>query len=68
MIAIAERLNLAERQGNRIMRFSPFNIFQTTDGWVAIGAATDAEQPSRDSDRQKERELKRVGHHPLPAR
>ena len=38
-----ERLNLAARQGNRIMRFSPFNTFQTTDGWVAIGAATDTE-------------------------
>jgi formyl-CoA transferase len=38
-----ERLNIAARQGNRIMRFSPFNTFQTTDGWVAIGAATDAE-------------------------
>jgi formyl-CoA transferase len=25
------------------MRFSPFNIFENTDGWVAIGAATDAE-------------------------
>ena len=38
-----ERLGVAARQGNRIMRFSPFNTFQTTDGWVAIGAATDAE-------------------------
>jgi len=38
-----ERLNIAARQGNRIMRFSPFNTFATTDGWVAIGAATDAE-------------------------
>lgn len=38
-----KRLNLAEQQGNRIMRFSPFNTFPTTDGWVAIGAATDAE-------------------------
>jgi formyl-CoA transferase len=38
-----ERLNLAARQGNRIMRFSPFNTFQTADGWVAIGAATDTE-------------------------
>jgi crotonobetainyl-CoA:carnitine CoA-transferase CaiB-like acyl-CoA transferase len=35
-----ERLNLAPRQGNRVMRFSPFNVFQTSDGWVAIGAAT----------------------------
>jgi crotonobetainyl-CoA:carnitine CoA-transferase CaiB-like acyl-CoA transferase len=38
-----ERLNLAARQGNRIMRFSPFNTFPTTDGWVAIGTATDTE-------------------------
>ena len=38
-----ERLNLAARQGNRIMRFSPFNIFRTRDGWVAIGAATHSE-------------------------
>jgi crotonobetainyl-CoA:carnitine CoA-transferase CaiB-like acyl-CoA transferase len=38
-----DRLNVAAKQGNRIMRFSPFNTFQTTDGWVAIGAATDAE-------------------------
>jgi formyl-CoA transferase len=38
-----ERLNLAPRQGNRIMRFSPFNIFQASDGWVAIGAATHSE-------------------------
>ena len=37
------QLDLAPRQGNRIMRFSPFNIFRATDGWVAIGAATHAE-------------------------
>lgn len=36
-------LNLASRQGNRIMRFSPFNVFEARDGWVAIGAATHAE-------------------------
>ena len=35
-----ERLGVAERQGNRIMRFSPFNTFRAKDGWVAIGAAT----------------------------
>lgn len=34
------RLGLQERQGNRIMRFSPFNVYQARDGWVAIGAAT----------------------------
>ena len=38
-----EQLDVAARQGNRIMRFSPFNTFPTTDGWVAIGAATDTE-------------------------
>lgn len=38
-----ERLELAPRQGNRIMRFSPFNIFRAKDGWVAIGAATHSE-------------------------
>jgi crotonobetainyl-CoA:carnitine CoA-transferase CaiB-like acyl-CoA transferase len=38
-----ERLNLAPRQGNRIMRFSPFNVYQASDGWVAIGAATHSE-------------------------
>lgn len=35
-----ERLGVAERQGNRILRFSPFNTFPAKDGWVAIGAAT----------------------------
>ena len=38
-----EGLNLAPRQGNRIMRFSPFNIFRASNGWVAIGAATHSE-------------------------
>ena len=37
------RLNVAPRQGNRIMRFSPFNTYLTSDGWVAIGAATHEE-------------------------
>ncbi len=36
-------LGLAPRQGNRIMRFSPFNVFRANDGWVAIGTATHAE-------------------------
>ncbi len=36
-------LGLARRQGNRIMRFSPFNTYRAADGWVAIGAATDQE-------------------------
>jgi CoA:oxalate CoA-transferase len=35
-----EALGLPFRQGNRIMRFSPFNTFPTRDGTVAIGAAT----------------------------
>jgi formyl-CoA transferase len=33
-----ERLGLAPRQGNRIMRFSPFNAYRARDGWVVIGA------------------------------
>mgnify|MGYP000122467483 CR=1 FL=1 len=35
-----ERLGIPQRQGNRIMRFSPFNVYETKDGWLAIGAAT----------------------------
>jgi formyl-CoA transferase len=38
-----ERLGLPVRQGNRIMRFSPFNTYRASDGWVAIGVATQAE-------------------------
>ncbi len=38
-----ERLGLQHQQGNRIMRFSPFNTYPTTDGWIAIGTATQAE-------------------------
>ena len=34
------QLDLATRQGNRIMRFSPFNTYAAKDGMVAIGAAT----------------------------
>jgi crotonobetainyl-CoA:carnitine CoA-transferase CaiB-like acyl-CoA transferase len=34
------RLGLNPQQGNRIMRFSPFNSYRTSDGWVVIGAAT----------------------------
>lgn len=33
-------LGLAPRQGNRIMRFSPFNTYAARDGWVAIGAVS----------------------------
>jgi formyl-CoA transferase len=35
-----EALGLAPRQGNRIMRFSPFNSYAARDGWVAIGAVS----------------------------
>lgn len=34
------RLGLAARQGNRIMRFSPFNAYRACDGWVAVGVVT----------------------------
>lgn len=34
------QLGLQPQQGNRIMRFSPFNAYRTSDGWVTIGAAT----------------------------
>ncbi|SOY42763.1 CaiB/BaiF CoA transferase family protein [Cupriavidus taiwanensis] len=33
-------LGLSFQQGNRIMRFSPFNAYQSADGWVTIGAAS----------------------------
>ncbi len=33
-------LGLSQRQGNRIMRFSPFNMYETRDGRVVLGAAT----------------------------
>ena len=38
-----DQLGIPQRQGNRIMRFSPFNVYKTTDGWIAIGAATDSD-------------------------
>ena len=37
------RLGLQFQQGNRIMRFSPFNAYRTSDGWITIGTATQAE-------------------------
>jgi len=37
------QLGLEHRQGNRIMRFSPFNSYRTKDGFIALGAATNAE-------------------------
>lgn len=36
-------LGLSARQGNRIMRFSPFNAYAAKDGWVTIGCATNEE-------------------------
>jgi len=38
-----QQLGLPLRQGNRIMRFSPFNTYPTADGAVAIGAANEAD-------------------------
>jgi crotonobetainyl-CoA:carnitine CoA-transferase CaiB-like acyl-CoA transferase len=38
-----EQLGLAPRQGNRIMRFSPFNSYSTRDGAIVVGAATNDE-------------------------
>lgn len=38
-----ERLGISQRQGNRIMRFSPFNSYQTLDGWVVLGTASDGD-------------------------
>jgi len=36
-------LGLSTRQGNRLPRLSPFNAYPAQDGWIAIGAASDAE-------------------------
>jgi crotonobetainyl-CoA:carnitine CoA-transferase CaiB-like acyl-CoA transferase len=41
-----EALGFAPRQGNRIVRFSPFNTYRARDGWVALGAATAEEWSS----------------------
>lgn len=38
-----EQLGLPFRQGNRMMRLSPFNTFSTSDGAVVIGALTEAD-------------------------
>ena len=38
-----EKLGLAARQGNRIMRFSPFNAYRASDGWVTLGVVTNAD-------------------------
>ncbi len=37
-----EALGLPERMGNRIMRLSPFNSYETKDGWLIIATGTDA--------------------------
>ncbi|MEM8975395.1 MAG: CoA transferase, partial [Pseudomonadota bacterium] len=37
-----DRLGLDYQQGNRVMRFSPFNTFPTQDGWIVIGCGTDS--------------------------
>jgi formyl-CoA transferase len=31
------------RPGNRIPRVSPFNVYRTADGWIAVGTATNRE-------------------------
>ncbi len=38
-----ETLGMPARQGNRIMRFSPFDTFATSDGALTIGVATQGE-------------------------
>ena len=38
-----QTLGWPTRQGNRIPRGSPFNVYPTADGWIAIGTASDAE-------------------------
>jgi len=35
-----DQLSIPQKQGNRIMRFSPFNVYETKDSWLAIGVAT----------------------------
>jgi formyl-CoA transferase len=35
-----DALGLDARQGNRILRFSPFNAYEATDGWVTLGCVT----------------------------
>ncbi len=35
-----EEMGLPMRQGSRIMRFSPINAYETTDGWIVAGAAS----------------------------
>ena len=35
-----DALGLAARQGNRIVRFSPFNAYAAKDGWITLGCVT----------------------------
>ena len=37
------RLGLPTRPGNRLPRGSPFNVYPTVDGWIAVGTASEAE-------------------------
>ncbi|MBT5498636.1 MAG: CoA transferase [Alphaproteobacteria bacterium] len=39
---IYDDLGMDFQQGNRIMRFSPFNAYPTQDGWLVIGIGHDA--------------------------
>lgn len=39
---IYDDLGMDFQQGNRIMRFSPFNAYPTKDGWLVIGIGHDA--------------------------
>tara|TARA_B100000676_G_scaffold259785_1_gene269057 strand:+ start:1437 stop:2663 length:1227 start_codon:yes stop_codon:yes gene_type:complete len=39
---IYEDLGMPFQQGNRIMRFSPFNTYPTKNGWLVIGVGHDA--------------------------
>ena len=36
-----EELGLNFQQGNRLVRFSPFNTYPTKDGWIVICCGTD---------------------------
>ena len=38
---IYQDISMPFQQGNRIMRFSPFNTFPTKDGWIVIGIGHD---------------------------
>ncbi len=37
-----EALGVPQRQGNRVMRFSPMNAYPTRDGWLVICCGTEA--------------------------